>query len=402
MSFPVPTLVVLVFGYLLSQFFRSFLAVIAPELAADVHLDAATLGVVSAAFFGAFAIVQLPIGASLDRFGARVTVAGPMLSAVAGASLFALASAPWHSVAGMALIGFGCAPIYMGALWVIGRTTTPARFALWSSAIVGIGSLGNLAAATPLAAAAATWGWRATMLGIAAATLLSAIAVFFVVRDPPPAAAPGSAGAGVRPGIGAVFAIRELWPLYPIALLSYPIVAAVRGLWVGPYFAEVHGLEPVARGNAVSVMVFAMIAGAFLYGPLDRWLGTRKWVVVAGTVATIGALIALALAPAMSVPTASAMFAVIGGLGMTYGVLMAHARAFLPTPVLGRGLTLMNMCLIGGVAILQPLSGRLMRSLIAGGASPAAAHGTLYGIFAVALTVALVVYLFAEDAKPAR
>lgn len=401
MSLPVPTLVVLVFGYLLSQFFRSFLAVIAPELAADVHLDAATLGVVSAAFFGAFAIVQLPIGASLDRFGARVTVAGPMLSAVAGASLFALASAPWHSVAGMALIGFGCAPIYMGALWVIGRTTTPARFALWSSAIVGIGSLGNLAAATPLAAAAATWGWRATMLGIAAATLLSAIAVFFVVRDPPPAAAPG-AGAVERPGIGAVFAIRELWPLYPIALLSYPIVAAVRGLWVGPYFAEVHGLEPVARGNAVSVMVFAMIAGAFLYGPLDRWLGTRKWVVVAGTVATIGALIALALAPAMSVPTASAMFAVIGGLGMTYGVLMAHARAFLPTPVLGRGLTLMNMCLIGGVAILQPLSGRLMRSLIAGGASPAAAHGTLYGIFAVALTVALIVYLFAEDAKPAR
>ena len=28
-----------------------------------------------------------------------------------------------------------------------------------------------------------------------------------------------------------------------------------------------------------------MIAGAFFYGPLDRWLGTRKWVVVAGTVA---------------------------------------------------------------------------------------------------------------------
>jgi MFS family permease len=71
----VPTLVVLVFGYLLSQFYRSFLAVIAPELAADVHLGPAELGMVSAAFFAAFALVQLPIGASLDRFGAGRTVA---------------------------------------------------------------------------------------------------------------------------------------------------------------------------------------------------------------------------------------------------------------------------------------------------------------------------------------
>ena len=393
-----PTLVVLVFGYLLSQFYRSFLAVIAPELAADVHLGPAELGVVSAAFFAAFAIVQVPIGASLDRHGARRTVAIPMLSAVLGASVFALAREPWHSVAGMALIGFGCAPIYMGALWVIGRTTTPARFALFSSAIVGIGSLGNLAAATPLAAAAASFGWRATMLGIAAATLLSAGLVFLLVKEPPAAAPPPSDAA--KPSLLAVLRIRELWPLYPIALLSYPIVVAVRGLWVGPYFSEVHGLAPVERGNAVSVMVFAMIAGAFLYGPLDRWLGTRKWVVVAGTLATIGGLIALALAPRMSVGWASAMFAVVGGLGMTYGVLMAHTRAFLPTPVLGRGLTLMNMCLIGGAAILQPLSGLFMREMRDAGMIPAAAHGALYGMFAFALTLTLVVYLFSRDARP--
>ena len=393
-----PTLVVLIFGYLLSQFYRSFLAVIAPELAVDVHLGPTELGVVSAAFFAAFAVVQLPIGASLDRFGARRTVAVPMLSAVAGATVFALAREPWHSVVGMALIGFGCAPIYMGALWVIGRTTTSARFALYSSVIVGIGSLGNLAAATPLAAAAAAFGWRTTMLGIALATLVSAGLVVSMVKEPP-AAAPPDADAP-KPSILAVLKIRELWPLYPIALLSYPIVVAVRGLWVGPYFSQVHGLAPVERGNAVSVMVFAMIAGAFVYGPLDRMLGTRKWVVVAGTVATIGGLIALALAPAMSVGMASAMFAVIGGLGMTYGVLMAHARAFLPTPVLGRGLTLMNMCLIGGAAILQPLSGVFVSRMLAAGMIPAAAHGALYGMFGFALLLTLVVYLFSKDARP--
>lgn len=393
-----PTLVVLIFGYLLSQFYRSFLAVIAPELAVDVHLGPTELGVVSAAFFAAFAVVQLPIGASLDRFGARRTVAIPMLSAVTGAVLFAVAREPWQSVAGMALIGFGCAPIYMGALWVIGRTTTPARFALFSSAIVGIGSLGNLAAATPLAAAASAFGWRATMIAIALATLFAAAMVFLVVKEPPPAA-PHDEGAP-KPGIGAVLAIRELWPLYPIALTSYPIVVAVRGLWVGPYFSDVHGLAPVERGNAVSVMVFAMIFGAFAYGPLDRLFRTRKWVVVAGTAVTIAGLGALALAPTMGVLPASITFGVVGGFGTTYGVLMAHVRAFLPTPVLGRGLTLMNMCLIGGAALIQPLSGAFVTRLAAGGATPAAIHAGLYGLYAGALAISLAVYLLSKDARP--
>lgn len=393
-----PTLVVLVLGYLLSQFYRSFLAVIAPELSRDVGLDAAWLGLVSAAFFAAFAAVQIPVGTSLDRLGARRTVSGPMLLAAAGAVIFALSRDPRVSVAGMALIGFGCAPIYMGSLFVIGRTTTPARFALYSSAIVGIGSLGNLAAATPLAAAAQTWGWRPTMLAIAGATVISAALVFLVVRDPPPLVVRHDEGP--RPGLRDVLAIRELWPLYPIALTSYPIVVAVRGVWVGPYFSEVHGLGPVERGNAVSVMVFAMIAGAFFYGPLDRWLGTRKWVVVGGTLATIAALAALALVPTMSVGAASLAFGAIGGLGMTYGVLMAHTRAFLPTPLLGRGLTLMNMALIGGAAILQPLSGLFVKRMLAAGLAPAEAHGLLYGVFAAALAATLAVYLLARDARP--
>ncbi len=393
-----PTLLALLVGYLLSQFYRSFLAVIAPELAVDVGLDGRGLGMVSAAFFGAFALVQLPIGAALDRYGARRTVALPMLSAVVGAAVFSRASSPGEATAAMALIGFGCAPVFMGAMWVIGRTTSPARFALWSSLIVGIGSLGNLAAATPLAAAAAAWGWRTAMLGIAGATLVSALAIAILVRDPPHA--DGAVATGPRPGLGELLRIRALWPFFPLALISYPTVLAARGLWVGPYFAEVHGLSPIARGDAVMVMVVAMIVGAFAYGPIDRWLGTRKWVAVGGTVATIVGFAALALFPRMPVGAAAIAFGVIGGFGLTYSVLMAHARAFLPTALLGRGLTLLNMGFVGGTAILLPATGALHDALRAGGADVATAHAAIYGGLAVALTAALVVYLWAEDAKP--
>lgn len=56
-------------AYVLSQFFRTALAVVAPELAADLALDPTRLGVLSSAWFLAFAAAQLPIGVALDRWG---------------------------------------------------------------------------------------------------------------------------------------------------------------------------------------------------------------------------------------------------------------------------------------------------------------------------------------------
>lgn len=396
-----PTFAVLILAYLLSQFFRAFLAVIAPELGRDVGLGAEDLGLVSGAFFAAFALAQVPIGMAFDRIGPRLTVAAMMLAAVAGSLLFALARAPWQPVAGMALIGIGCAPVYMASLYVIGRMTAPAQFATWSSAIVGIGSLGNLVAATPFAAAVGAFGWRGSMAAVGILTAVSAAAVLLAAKDPP-----RLDGAGARAGspfaMGEVFRIRALWPIYPIALTAYPILAATRGLWVGPYFSEIHGLGPVDRGNAVMAMVAAMILGAFAYGPLDRLFGTRKWVVVGGTVATIAALAGLALLPGLDVVGAALLFAAIGGFGMTYAVVMAHARAFLPEHVLGRGLSLMNTCMIGGAGLLQPLSGLLVAERAAAGASPAETYATLFGAFALVLTVALAVYIVARDAPVQR
>ena len=70
----------------------------------------------------------------------------------------------------------------------------------------------------------------------------------------------------------------------------------------------------------------------------------------------------------------------IGGFGMTYGVLMAHGRSFVPDHLLGRGITLLNVLFIGGAGVLQPLSGALMKRMQ--DMPPAEAYATLHLIFA--------------------
>lgn len=72
----------LVLGYVLSQFYRAFLAVLAPVLQRDIGAGPDDLAVSSGLWFLAFALMQIPIGAALDGLGPRRTAA--VLMGVAG------------------------------------------------------------------------------------------------------------------------------------------------------------------------------------------------------------------------------------------------------------------------------------------------------------------------------
>ena len=70
----------LIFGiacslFFLSQFYRVSNAVIAPELLNDLSVDTKGLGLISASFFYAFALTQIPISLLLDKIGPRSVAA---------------------------------------------------------------------------------------------------------------------------------------------------------------------------------------------------------------------------------------------------------------------------------------------------------------------------------------
>jgi uncharacterized membrane protein len=120
--------------------------------------------------------------------------------------------------------------------------------------------------------------------------------------------------------------------------------------------------------------------------------------VVFGGVAVTASCFALLALPGLPLATATALMGLIGGFGMTYGVLMAHGRSFVPDHLLGRGITLLNVLFIGGAGVLQPLSGALMTQMQGHPASEA--YATLHLIFAGLLVAGLAIYAFARDNPP--
>ena len=158
-------LIFLVVAYVLSQFYRAFLAVLTPVLEADIGATADDLATASGLWFLVFALMQIPVGWALDTVGPRRT-AGVLLAlgAAGGAFVFAGASSPAHISVAMVLIGIGCSPVLMSSYYIFAKVYSPAVFATLAGAVIGIGSLGNLAGSVPMAWAVEAFGWRLPML----------------------------------------------------------------------------------------------------------------------------------------------------------------------------------------------------------------------------------------------
>ena len=77
--------------------FRAINAVVAPNLASELDLDAGQLGLVTAAYLIAFALFQLPLGLLLDRYGPRRVQTVLLTTAAIGATAFAMAESGWGS-----------------------------------------------------------------------------------------------------------------------------------------------------------------------------------------------------------------------------------------------------------------------------------------------------------------
>ncbi|MGO4735850.1 MFS transporter [Bosea sp. 2KB_26] len=384
-------------AYILSIFYRSFLSVIANPVMTDLGIGPRELGFLGAAWFITFALAQFPVGWALDRLGPRRTVAVTMAIGSAGAFLFATATHAVTGTLGMAMIGLGCSPIFMSALFLFAWTQDPKRFGFLTSVFIGLGSIGNLVGAGPLAVAAARFGWRPSMLVVAGCFLAATVVAAALVRDPPRAKAASGGHEGLLKGLQSILALRPLWLLAPITLTGYAIIATARGLWIAPFMSGVHGFDAIAGGHVATSMALTMIAGAFLYGGLEQRLGRGKPLVLWGTVLTALCFIALALWGDAHSALAIGLFALIGATGFTYAVLMAHARLFFPEHLIGRGMTFVNFLFIAGAAAIQSGSGWFIAEQRQAGLDAATTFAHLHWGFAALLLVPSAIYAFMPE-----
>jgi predicted MFS family arabinose efflux permease len=348
-------------GFFLSFMFRNANAVISKDLATEFSLSSSELGLLTSAYFLAFAAMQMPVGIFLDRYGPRRVTAGLLLVLAAGAGAFASAEGLGSLALGRALIGVGASACLMGSMKAFSIWFPLDRMATLNGWTMAIGALGAVTATAPVEFAASLVGWRAMFGCMALITVAVAACIFFLV---PEKTVPGAHELWSEQfgRIAAIFRVPAFWRLGTPMIVMQGTYQALFGLWLVPWLMDTQDLS---RGAAAQWLMWAALtyaAASIFFGQgADRLaahgmprLTLLKW----GAALAVAAFFALGFAP--GVPKLVLLLAyAFGAVGpvLCYAILSRHFSV----AVTGRLNTALNVSMFLWAFIVQIGTGMLLR-----------------------------------------
>jgi predicted MFS family arabinose efflux permease len=376
------TFVAFSFAFLLSMFFRTFFAVVGPELSRDLLLSPFEFGVLSSAFFACFAAMQLPVGMLFDRFGCRLPMTALILCGAAGSAMIATSTTFSQAVLGQALLGIGCAPALMGIYFHYGRTLPWEKAARVATMIAAFGSLGALVSATPLELLVSAVGWRYATAASACCMGLAGCLIHFSVRtDGQVGRAAENAPSPTASNVGFLIFLAPIF-------LSASLGTVFRSAWASPYLMDVVKVSSRQAANAfAAVSVAGAVTGFALPFAMKRWSASS----IVGTLYCMAIVLtaALALHPAQDVFFAGLVLSTLYAIGNCHTIALAEAQPHISARRRGMILGVLNGLGFVGVASFSPIFGMISRSL-----EPSLAFTAMFAATAAVLAGSLVVYMF--------
>ena len=256
-------------GYLFAVVCRSSLSATGIEAANHFHTTSTALSGFLYLQLFVYALMQVPAGVLLDRFGARALIASGGLLMAAGQSTVALAPVTWLAVVGRGVVGLGDALVFISVVRLISAWFPVRQAPLLTQLTSVTGGLGQIVSLYPFAWLLHLTDWQTAFLSVAGVGVFVATAVFLSVRDDPhqtsrhhdrPA---GGLAAAVRgfgtalhsPGtICGFFVHFSTW--FPINMMNQ--------LWGIPFLLAVEGWS---RGQA-SAYLGAGVVINMVFGPV--------------------------------------------------------------------------------------------------------------------------------------
>ncbi|MFP4144597.1 MAG: MFS transporter [Phycisphaeraceae bacterium] len=366
-------------GYLVASLFRAINAVVGPRLIEDLGLTDSELGLVTATYLLTYALVQVPVGLLLDRFGVRRVEAALLLLAAVGAAVFGQSTTLAGLIVGRALIGVGVGACLMGAFKAFTEWLPPERRPFANGVHMVAGAVGMIAASEPVEIALGYMGWPALFLIIAAVTAGVAILFVLLVPSSPTRGEPETLGSLVA-GVGRVLADRPFWAVAPWVITCQGAFIGLTTLWAGPWMQEVAGLDEKATARLLMGMYIAIAVGYFVSGALAHRANERRMhPMLVGAVGM--ALFALLLGVHAIGSAVPATLWIVTGFFGSFGILpYAVIPLGFDVSLSGRVVTSLNVLVFGSAFLVQSGFG-----VIVDGWSATA--GTRAGGFSVALLV---------------
>ncbi|UVW28313.1 nitrate/nitrite transporter [Massilia sp. H6] len=369
-------------GHYLSSLLRNVNAVLASHLVGALALTPGQLGLLTSAFFLAFALVQLPVGIALDRYGPRRVQLAMMLVGALGALLFARGHDFAQLMLARAVMGLGLGGCFMAAVKAISTWIAPSRLPSVHGYLIAVGGLGAASATMPVRLALDYTDWRGLFVMLAALTACCGLLIWLLC---PQAArpAPGAPRAPLGQALREVFQAPVFRTAASLVLVPHAVFFGIQGLWIGRWLSDVARFPDDAVAYLLYLGMAAVIFGAIAVGMITEW-AARRGIAPFDVAATgIGLFLLIQAAFVLnyqpSFQLLSVMFTLVGTItGIEYAIVAQS----MPKELTGRAATCLNLLIFIGAFVVQAGFGLMLGLWTpdAAGHAPALAYRTAFAV----------------------
>lgn len=256
------------------------------ELVSDFMMDASLFGTMVAFYFWSYAIVQLPLGVALDRFGAGKLMTIATFICAFSCHLFASTTSFYVASFALFLMGLGSACGFLGSIKLGTIWFPPSHVARVIAIILVFGTIGAGLGGAPLSALTDMIGWQSTMHLLGVIGLSLGIMMYFVIgryKDP----IIYEPTTNILSGLKEILSKPQAWFISLYGMLMYVPINVLGVAWGVPYLLSAYGITEQAAASVITTMFIGAAIGSPVFTYYSDKIKKRS------TPMVVGALLAL-------------------------------------------------------------------------------------------------------------
>lgn len=251
------------------------------------------LGHLTAFYFYAYAIMQLPVGLLLDRYGPRRLITLAAITCAIGCWLFSISHDYNLAAIGRLITGFGAAFAAIGCLNIAAIWFPVKRFALLAGLSMTIGMLGITIGISPFTWLTHQIHWQNTMLMLSGVGITFVFLAWFILQDKTVNIDIDRLEEQTTPQLKQIIRNHQNWLLAIYTGLMFAGIPVLGALWGLPFVMQKCGLNHHDAAIIVAMLYLGWASGGPFWGWYSDYICQRKRILY--TIST-GALISITLA----------------------------------------------------------------------------------------------------------
>jgi sugar phosphate permease len=340
--------------------------VMTEDLMQAFSIDATALGVIVAFYYYAYAGMQLPMGALMDRFGPGLILSFASFVCAAACFIFSATNDATSASLARFMMGLGSACGWLGILKLGTLWFRPQQLGKVIGFTMTLGTVGAATGGLPLEFLIDCVGWRKSMVIIGVVGMAIGALIFITARNTPPTlpeksfSDAGNETIGFLEGIKCVIFSRQVWMLGIYAMLMYVPLTILGDLWGVPFIQKFYLIDEKFAAPVVSFLFVGIACGSPVFAMLSDRFESRKIPLFLGALATLLIYCAIFFIPGIPLTLMYALFFLAGFFFPAQCLCFAAVCEITPLNASGLVIGFINMVVMLSGVLFHPLVGKLL------------------------------------------